>query len=33
MKKILLIEDQKDISNNIKDFLELNDFFVKQVFN
>lgn len=33
MKKILLIEDQKDISNNIKKFLEIHDYFVKQVFN
>ena len=33
MKKILLIEDNKEISNNIKEFLELEDFIVTQAFD
>jgi DNA-binding response OmpR family regulator len=27
-KKILLVEDNKDISNNIKEYLELEDYIV-----
>ncbi|MBT3852792.1 response regulator transcription factor [bacterium] len=27
-KKILLIEDNKDISNNIKEYLELEDYII-----
>lgn len=33
MKKVLLIEDNKEISNNIKEYLELEDFEVIQVFD
>jgi DNA-binding response OmpR family regulator len=33
MKKILLVEDNKEISNNIKDYLELEDFEVTQAFD
>jgi len=33
MKKILLIEDNKEISNNIKEYLELEDFKVTQAFD
>lgn len=33
MKKILLIEDNKDISNNIKDYLEIHNFEVNQIYN
>ena len=33
MKKILLVEDNKEISNNIKDYLELEDFKVTQAFD
>lgn len=33
MKKILLIEDQKDISKNIKDFLEIYDFKVNTFYS
>jgi len=33
MKKILLIEDNKEISNNIKQYLELEDFEVTQAFD
>jgi DNA-binding response OmpR family regulator len=33
MKKILLIEDNKEISQNIKDYLELEGFEVFQVFD
>jgi len=33
MKKILLIEDNKEISRNIKEYLELENFEVFQVFN
>lgn len=32
MNKILLIEDNKEISNSIKEYLELEDFSVKQIF-
>ncbi|MCD5380911.1 response regulator transcription factor [Candidatus Gracilibacteria bacterium] len=32
MKKILLIEDNKEISDSIKQYLELEDFSVKQIF-
>jgi DNA-binding response OmpR family regulator len=33
MKKILLIEDNQEISNNIAKYLELENFYVKQVFD
>ena len=33
LKKILLVEDNKEISNNIKDYLELEDFEVIQAFD
>ncbi len=33
MKKILLVEDNKEISNNIKEYLELEDFEITQVFD
>ena len=33
MKKILLIEDNKDISNNIKEYLELENYIVDQAFD
>jgi len=33
MKKILLVEDNKEISNNIKEYLELEDFEVTQAFD
>jgi len=33
MKKILLIEDNKEISNNIKEYLELENFDVTQAFD
>jgi DNA-binding response OmpR family regulator len=32
MKKVLLIEDNREISDSIKEYLELEDFIVKQVF-
>lgn len=32
MKKILLIEDNKEISNSIKEYLELEDYYIKQMF-
>lgn len=32
MKKILLIEDNKEISDSIKEYLELEDFSVRQIF-
>jgi DNA-binding response OmpR family regulator len=33
MKKILLIEDNREISDNIREYLELEDFEVTQVFD
>jgi DNA-binding response OmpR family regulator len=33
VKKILLIEDNKEISNNIKDYLELENFEIIQSFD
>ena len=33
MKKILLVEDNKEISNNIKEYLELENFEVTQAFD
>jgi len=33
MKKILLIEDNREISENIREYLELEDFKVTQVFS
>ena len=33
MKKVLIIEDNKEISENIKDYLELEDFHVTQAFD
>jgi DNA-binding response OmpR family regulator len=31
--KILLIEDNKDISDNIKQYLELEDYYIDQAFD
>ena len=33
MKKVLLIEDNRDISRNIREYLELEDFHVTQAFD
>jgi DNA-binding response OmpR family regulator len=33
MKKILLIEDNKEISDNIKNYLELEDFIVDTAYD